>query len=73
LAAERRMSCTIRPLYFRALSFNRTWWSGKLPLTVARCLAHAEVEFPVAVSGVVFAGLGSGYGIGLFYANRSGV
>jgi CRISPR-associated protein Csb2 len=55
------------------ISFNRTWWSGKLPITVARCLAHAEVEFPVAVSGVVFAGLGSGYGIGLFYANRSGV
>jgi CRISPR-associated protein Csb2 len=48
------------------ITFNKTWWNGKLPVSVARAVVHAEVEFPVAVAGPFVAGLGSGYGIGLF-------
>jgi CRISPR-associated protein Csb2 len=50
------------------IGFNKTWWNGKLTVPVARLLVHAEVEFPVPVSGPVAAGVASGYGIGLFYA-----
>ena len=54
------------------VSFNHARWTGKLPLGSVRSIVHAEVEFPVPVSGVVVAGLGAGYGIGLFYANPEG-
>jgi CRISPR-associated protein Csb2 len=48
------------------ITFNKTCWAGKLPVPVSRAQVYVDVEFPVAVSGPLAAGVAAGYGIGLF-------
>lgn len=52
------------------VSFRRAFWDmEQMPIKVregARMFVHVEVEFPIKVAGLVFAGRGAGYGIGLF-------
>jgi len=70
---ERRIGKRIEALITKAgfpkplrITFNKTWWAGKLPVPVSRAQVYVDVEFPVEVSGPLAAGVAAGYGIGLF-------
>jgi CRISPR-associated protein Csb2 len=70
---ERRIGKRIEALITKAgfpkpirITFNKTWWAGKLPVPVSRAQVYVNVEFPVKVSGPMAAGVAAGYGIGLF-------
>jgi CRISPR-associated protein Csb2 len=70
---ERRIGKRIGALITKAgfpkpirITFNKTWWAGKLPVPVSRAQVYVDVEFPVKVSGPLAAGVAAGYGIGLF-------